>query len=102
MVGRGDVDSVDIWPGEQFAEVVVGGAVGVVVMPVDLLLRFVTKCGPDIASSDVLDIAPAEESPLVAAPHVTNADTAHDDAVAGGWAIFVAQGGRSNNVRNGD
>ena len=89
MIGRGDMHRVDVRAGQQLAEVVVGLAVGVLVVFVHLALGLVAGALAHIADGHVLDIRTAQERALVAASHVADADAAHHDPVAGRRDISV-------------
>ena len=82
MVGRGDVYRVDVFAGQQFAEVVVRLAIRVAVLVVDLVLGAIADVAADVADGHVLNVIAAKEGTLVAASHVADADTAHDDSFA--------------------
>ena len=104
MVGRRDVNGVDVFSGQQFAKVVVR------LRNLCCLYRLVDACP-----------WPGRESPCarrtrprtarrydpgtrleIAAAHIADADAAHHDTVAGGRRLGVAERRRRNDVGSGD
>ncbi len=94
MVRRGDVHGIDIVAGEQFAKIIVGGAVLALVTLVHLGLFPIADILADIAHGEVLHIRAAQETAKVRASLVTEADPAHADALAGRDGAVPAQGAR--------
>ena len=101
MVGRGDVDGVDVVAGEQFTEVDVGRAVLGAVPLIDAALGVVPELLPHVADGDVLHIGPAEESPLVPRAHVADADAPHHDPVARRRGDSIAERLRGDHIGRG-
>ncbi len=101
VVRRGDVYHIDVVTGQQFAEIDVFFAVGVFVVLIGAGLASIALRRPHIADGDILDVAAAEESALIAATHVADADAGHDDAIAGRGPLVVAECGRGNDIRRG-
>ena len=102
VVGRGDVDGVDIIAGEQFAEIDICCAVAVGILAVDPLLAFIPPLFSHVADGDILHVGAAEEGVLVAGAHVADADATHHDPVAGRWGRGITEGLGGDEVRSGD
>jgi len=92
MVRRGDVHRVDIVAGQQFAKIIVGGAVLALVTLVHLGLFPIADIPANIAHRQVLHIRAAEETAKVPASLVAEADPAHADALARRNGAVPAQG----------
>ena len=101
MVGRGDVDGVDVVAGEQFTEVDVGRAVLGAVPLIDAALGVVPELLPHVADGDVLHIGPAEENSLVPRAHVADADAPHHDPVARRRGDSIAERLRGDHIGRG-
>ena len=91
MVGGGDVDRIDVIPGQQFAEINVGGTVLVAVFAVHAPLAIVAPSAPHVAHRHILHVAAAEKRPLVAGAHVADADPPDHDPIAGRRGGGVAE-----------
>jgi hypothetical protein len=102
MIGRGDMHRVDVRARQQLTKVVVGLAVGVLVVRVHLALGLVAGALSHIADGHILDIRTAQKRALVATAHVADTDAAHHDPIAGRRDILRTQGGRSDHVRHGN
>ena len=91
MVGRRDMDRINVGSSQQFTEVVVNLAVFILVVIVDAGLRFLAVLFTDVAGCDVLHIAAPEERSLITASHVADANAAHHDPVTGCGTICVPE-----------
>ncbi len=101
MVGRGHDDGVDVVAREQFAVVVVGGAVLVAVVLVHEPLVFGQLLVVDVAKRDNLRGPVPDGVFHEAAGLPAAADDAHDDAVAGRGRFVRAQGRGRDDVGRG-
>ena len=102
VVGRGAVDGIDISAGQQIAEVGVGLAIAILVAAVDAIAGRVAVVRLDVADGYVLHVAAAQVRSLIAGTLVADADTAHDDAVAGRSAVAGPEGRLRDQVGTGD
>ena len=99
VVGRGDVNGVDIGPCQQLAEIVVRRAVGVAVVAINSGFAFVAHALAHIRDRDVLHIGAFQEIALIVRALAPDANSAHHDAIAGGRDIGIAERGRRNDIR---
>ena len=100
-VERGDGHGVDIVAVQQFAEIVVHGAVRVPVVRVDRLLGPFAHGAFDVADGHDLGSGNAHAGAHVAEAHGADADAAHDDAFARRDAAGAAQGRGRDDQRRG-
>ena len=96
VVRCGDMHGVDVRSREQFAKIVVGPAVLVLVMVVDARLGLLPIGLADIAHGNVLHVFATEECSLVATPLVADPDAPHHDPVAGRGTVGAAERRRSD------
>ena len=92
MVGCGDQHGIDVFAGEQLAEVAIRSAVLVLIMLVDAVARLLEVAGHDIAHGDNLGVLLIEEVAHVPLSLRADTDAADGNAVAGGDAARFAQG----------
>ena len=102
MVGRGDVNGVDVVAGKQFSEIDVRCAVGVGILAVDAALALVPPLLPYIADGDILHVGPTEERVLIPRAHVADTDAPHHDPVASRRGRGIAEGLGGDDVGGGD
>ncbi len=95
----GDQHGVNVLSVQQFAEVTIGRASGVAVMPVGELLDLAAAFGLHIADGQKLDVGLLQEVAQHDAPPVSDADPAHRNPLAGGYRPISAEGGTGNNLR---
>jgi hypothetical protein len=94
VIGRSDEDGVNVLPGEQFAEVGIGGAGVVLVVLVDAVAGLVAVLFHDIADGDDLGVLLVQEIAHVPLALRADADAADSDAVArSGFAGSPERGG---------
>jgi hypothetical protein len=78
VVRRGDVNRIDVVAGQELAKIVVRAAVAVLIFFINPRFRpvanFLGLYVAYVAHGNVLHIAAAKERPLVAAPHVSDAE----------------------------
>ncbi len=90
VVGRGDDNDVDIFAGDDLAEIVIRGAAGVGaaglggVGGVHGFLGVLAAGGVDVADGEHLDIVTVEVAAEMAAHHFAHADAADGEALARG------------------
>ena len=101
MVRRSDVHRVDILAGQQFAEIIVGGAVLALVTLIHLGLLPIADIFADIAHRQVMHLWAAQESAKVPAAHIAQADPAHANALARHDGAIPAQGARRDKSGQG-
>ena len=94
VVRGGDVHCVNVVPGQYLPEVAVGFAVGVAIMLVHAVFGAVADAFADVAHGHVLHVRLVEEDAEVAPTHVAEADTGHDNPLAGWRRLLVAADGR--------
>ncbi len=81
MVGSRDMHGIDVGSREQFAEVVVGLAVLVLIMCVGSGLGGVADAGSYFGHRNVLHVAASHEGSHIPLPHVADPDASHHDPV---------------------
>jgi len=95
MIRRSDHDGVDIIAGNDIAEIIVGGAVFIVVFLVGDFAGSITIVGIHITNREYLRIGLGEEAAQIDRGTVTaDADTADGDPIAGGDGAGFPKSGR--------
>ena len=94
VIGGGDEDGVEVLAGDQFAEVMVGGAIPILVVLIDPVAGLLEVGGEDIAEGNNAGVLLAQEVAHDALALGAQADAADGDAAAGGDLAGPAEGGR--------
>ena len=92
------MDRVDVVAGKEFAEVNVGRAVSVAILPVDSPLPRLPPLLSHIADGDVLHVGTPKEAALIAGAHVAQANAPHHDPVTRRRGGGVAERFRRDHV----
>jgi hypothetical protein len=108
VVGGADDHRIDVGPGEQLAEIVVGGAAlvraalgGVGIFLIDRLLGGLAALGIDVADRQHLRFLGVQAEADMAARLDAHADEADAQAIGGGIFFLVAQRRARNDERHG-